>query len=692
MTKFYAALLTCTALVPVSILIPPSAAQAEENTVYSLGEVHVSATTEADAPGTDTLSQEEIRLLNRETLDQALNTMAGVSISQTGGQRNERTYYIRGMDRWRVPLYIDGIRVYLPADNRVDMARFTTADIAEIQVTKGYSSVINGPGAMGGSVNLVSRQVAKPLEGDLRTGVTFDGNGAFNGFTTDLFTGTRQDKWYVQGFGQWAEKTHTRLSDSYDGNSIENGGNRNQSDKQDYKINLKVGYVPDALDEYSLNFIRQEGEKSSPPNTTPGATNRYWQWPEWRKQSLYWISKTTADDGSYLKVRAFYDWMDNTLDFYDDASYTTQNNTSFGVWSQYRDNAFGTSIEGAKNLLGQRDTLRAALHLRRDIHREQNLYNQVSGGVTSRILEPQQKDVEDTYSAAVENTFRIQPQWDVTGGVGYDYRIMQHAEDWSTNNTGGTNVNGHLINYPLTNDHAINPQVATVYRYSDTGSVSASIEQRTRFPTLFERYSNRFGTVTGNPSLKAETARNAQIGAKDRVTGNTTVGGNVFYSYISDAITSVAATVNGVSTTQNQNVGHARHKGFELESQTQLRPDLSIGGNYTFLQADTTTKTARLTNIPRHKAIVYADWEAVSAVHVVPSVEVASERWLQNSYTNAYYRGGDMGVANLKLSYQPLSNLTMEVGANNIFDADYTTTDGYPEEGRNYFANVRVTF
>ena len=57
-----------------------------------------------------------------------------------------------------VPLYMDGVRIYLPADNRLDMNRFLTPDLAEIQVAKGYVSVLNGPGGEGGAINIVSAQ------------------------------------------------------------------------------------------------------------------------------------------------------------------------------------------------------------------------------------------------------------------------------------------------------------------------------------------------------------------------------------------------------------------------------------------------------------------------------------------------------------------------------------------------------
>lgn len=680
--------MACTALVPASAL-------AAEANVFTLGEVHVAAPAEADAPGEAVLTQDEMRLLDRDTLDEALNAMAGVAISQSGNQRNERNYFVRGNDRWRVPLYIDGIRVYLPADNRIDTARFTTADIAEIQVTKGYTSVINGPGAMGGSVNLVSRRVAKEVEGEVRSGVTFDGNGAFNGLSEDLFVGTMRDKWYVQGSGSWSQKDHYRLSDNFSETSVENGGNRDQSDTKDYKVNFKVGYVPRAGDEYSVNFIRQDGEKSAPANTNLGATaNRYWKWPEWRKQSLYWLSNTTFDGGTTVKVRAYYDWMENGIDFYDDATYTTRNNTNFGVNSKYRDRAFGGTVQTATPLLAGRDTIRTALHARRDIHRERNMYNERDGAVgtpLSRQYEPWQQFVEDTYSGALENTYKLTPQWDLTGAVSYDYRHLSQAEDWVLSGvSGGANNAGSWMKYELNDDQALNPQLSTVYRYSNTGSINAAIEQRTRFPTLFERYSTRFGGAASNPNLQAERANNAQIGVKQQVGQTTNLGASVFYSYIQDAITNFL--ISAPNTYQSRNIGSARHKGIELEASTLALPNLEIGGNYTLLQAEPADKSVRLTNIPRHKALIYADWEARTDFHVVPSVELSSERWMQDSVSNAYYRGGRAVVSNLKLAYKPLDSLTLEAGAKNIFDADYATTDGYPEEGRNYFANVRVTF
>ena len=58
---------------------------------------------------------------------------------------------VRGFDSRQVPLFIDGIPVYVPYDGYVDFNRFSTADLAAIQVAKGFSSMAYGPNTLGGN-------------------------------------------------------------------------------------------------------------------------------------------------------------------------------------------------------------------------------------------------------------------------------------------------------------------------------------------------------------------------------------------------------------------------------------------------------------------------------------------------------------------------------------------------------------
>ena len=108
-------------------------------------------------------------------------------------------FFIRGFDRFQSTLSVDGIRVYLPADNRLDIGFFPTATLSQIQVQKGYISVLSGPGAIGGALNLVTRKPTQPFEYDARAGVSLAGNGEYNGYNASLLVGGATDRFYWQG-------------------------------------------------------------------------------------------------------------------------------------------------------------------------------------------------------------------------------------------------------------------------------------------------------------------------------------------------------------------------------------------------------------------------------------------------------------------------------------------------------------
>lgn len=83
------------------------------------------------------------------------------------GPRNETGVFVRGFDLRQVPLFVDGIPVYVPYDGYADLRRFTTFDVSEIDVAKGFSSALYGPNTLGGAINVVSRRPERSFEGDV---------------------------------------------------------------------------------------------------------------------------------------------------------------------------------------------------------------------------------------------------------------------------------------------------------------------------------------------------------------------------------------------------------------------------------------------------------------------------------------------------------------------------------------------
>ncbi|WP_372399350.1 TonB-dependent receptor [Azospirillum sp. HJ39] len=650
--------------------------------VFTLGQINVAAEAGGQTVGGSSLSAEDMETFNKQTLDQAMDLVPGVASSSTGGSRNERLVYVRGFDRFQIPVMMDGVRVYLPADNRLDFGRFLTPDLSEIQVSKGYASVLDGPGAMGGAINLVTRKPTRELEGELRTGLSFDNASALGGYTTYGRVGTRQERFYLQASGTRTETTHSRLTDGFKAVAAENGGNRDQSQTADWQANLKAGFTPNDTDEYSLNFLKQSGKKGAPLNINDTVANqRYWSWPYWDLQSVYWLSNTRLGTASYAKTKLYYNTFRNGLYSFDNQAMSVQR-TSKSFRSYYDDKAYGGSVELGTDLIPM-NSLKGALHVRRDDHREwQRLYS------PTNFVEPKQRALEDTYSVALENSFHATGALDIVLGVSHDWRRLHKAQDWS-----GT-ATGSMINYRLADSDATNGQGAVIYRFSPTGEAHASISARSRFPSIFERFSTRFNGVTSNPDLKPERAVNYEVGASERF-GKTRIEAALFLSRLRDVIANSPITVNGQSTVQSRNLASGLYRGLETGIGTSLTPTLDVGGTYTLTVrslSDPNVPNMKAVGTPNHKLFLHADWRPTEQLSIVPSVEAASGRYSQSTSGTVFLGNGGYVLTNLQASYVLTANAALSAGVRNLFDATYSLADGFPEPGRTMFVNARYSF
>ena len=222
------------------------------NVITVIGEVDDADTTD------NTVTIEDVWTFNRNTLDEAIKLVPGVTSTLDGtGRRNERGIFVRGFGRWQCRSSIDGIRIYLPADNRLDFDRFLTQDLAEIEVQKGYVSVLDGPGGMGGAINLDHAQAHGALRRGVSVGVRGRGLGCLR-----YAHGTLQDNYYVQGSVSVLDRDYWEVSDDFVPTAIEDGGERDQSDNRDSRVNLKFGFTPNDTDEYSLSYTAQTGERA----------------------------------------------------------------------------------------------------------------------------------------------------------------------------------------------------------------------------------------------------------------------------------------------------------------------------------------------------------------------------------------------------------------------------------------------
>jgi iron complex outermembrane receptor protein len=628
---------------------------------FQLGTVEVVG--KAPASGGETIiDAAQLERFNADTVGQAVSRIPGLSLSHNS--RNEDMVYLRGFDVRQVPLFIDGIPTYVPYDGYVDFGRFTTFDLAEVRVAKGAASLLYGPNALGGAINLVTRKPVRALEGDVRIGVA---SGSLTKVAANV--GSNQGRWYVQLGASWLDADTFPLSGDLKPTTAEDGGDRNNAYRTDKRLSFKLGFTPGGNDEYAVGYVRQEGEKGNPPyaGAAPGGL-RYWRWPYWNVESTYALANVGIGSSHVIKARVYDDTYRNSINAYTDGSYATQlNNTSFPSW--YDDGSRGASLELTSYAVGGHE-IRVAWHYKEDRHKESN----------PNIPPKQFKDV--TTSLAAEDAIALAAGWRLRLGLGHDRRDTKEAFTYMLGDTSRNNALAELS-----------------HDFGNSIEGYASAARKSRFPTIKDRYSFRLGTALYNPALRPETADNFDIGLKARPWAGGHVEAAVFVSRIQDLMQSAVVSAPNmcasgptpnVTCNQLQNIGTARHSGIELAVEHRAA-SWSAGGGYTYLDRENRSNPAiPLTDTPRDRLFAHVGWKPAEAWEVQGTAEAESGRKV--GFGNGYRTLPGVVIVGAKGVWTPRHDVTVEAGVANLFDRNYELADGYPMPGRTWFANAKYAF
>ena len=630
---------------------------------FHLGRIEVTVTEEAVQTITAlTLDESVYRERNVRTLPAALNLIPGLHIQRIGA-RNERGVYVRGFDVRQVPFYIDGIPVYVPYDGYVDMDRFLIGDINEIQVAKGFTSPLYGPNAIGGAINLVSKAPTRPLQLDLGTG--YASGDQVHGFVN---AGSRWRRLWAQGSFAWLSSDTFPLSGKFRPVPLQPDRTRDNAYQTDYKARFRAAWTPNDGDQYTFTYAKQNGEKGNPPyaGTDPLVLPRFWQWPQWDKESFYFIANKKLGGNGYLRGRLYYDKFDNLLKSFDDARYATQSRRSSST-SPYDDDTYGAIVEAAGRKF-QRHLLKASFYYKDDTHREGNLG------------QPRRSFRDQSFSVGVEDTVQLTERLSMVFGLSGDHIRTLNAEDFQR---------GQVLPFPRDDLWAFNAQAGMFHAFTDSGKVHFTFARKTRLPTIKDRYSYRLGQAIPNPFLREERSNNMEAGYSKLIGRGTLVEAALFLSQISNITEQFYVRPN---LYQLRNLGEARHLGGEFGVRSSITPSFLFTSNYTYLSRKNTTNPGRLlVGTPRHKLYSSDTYSFGGRVRLMADLLYESSRFYQNA-AGTFGRAGAFASANLGGSLHLTKNVDLEAGLGNLLDRNYYLVEGYPESGRNAYVNLRFHF
>lgn len=663
-----------------AVLLIGTAAHADDATdTFDLGTVEViGVRAAAAAQTTDTLTASEMAAGHRDNLAEALDMVPGVA-SQNLGQRRERLLALRGFSSRQVPLFIDGVPVYVPYDGNVDLARFGVDYVSQIVVSKGLASLLYGPNILGGAINVVSRRPTQPLEASAR--IAWEGDSDL-GTVEQRIAGTlgaRRGAWYATLSASYADSPGYRLSSDFTPVAAEDGGRRENADSRDSVISAKLGFAPSDAHEIALSYYRQHGAKQDPPYagsylrtaTRPdGMTPRYWRWPWWNKDSIYLVARDALGEHATLRWRVFHDSFRNSLESYDDATYTTQNRPFAFHGSQYDDYTWGGSADldwrwGASN------ATRIAGHYRQDVHREMQV---------TPALPWQRLDIA-TWNVALEHEWRPLAALTVTPSYSHMIQPAKTVQVYTSSAHSFSPVHTDRSN-------ADNAQLVVDYALDDSNSFLAGVSRKTRFPTIKERFSGGMGTAVPNPGLKAETAEHVELGYRYHAAA-LDLKLALFQSRLHDAIQSVAMPATACNTppcTQLQNVARQRNRGLEASFSYAPLPTLQIDGQVNVVDVtNLSAPSIRPTGIPEVKTQLAAAWRFLPRWQLRVDGRNESKRYSNSAGTRV---AGAFTLVNTFVRVTPLEHLGLDIGVRNLTDRLYAYDEGYYEPGRSWLAQL----
>jgi outer membrane receptor protein involved in Fe transport len=530
-------LLVSSHFLPCNLIAQEKTQKKREKQKQITEEIVVEAERPQDVPlsTTSMILKDKIQAMQPRNLADVLSYSSGTLVST--GAKNEFRLKIRGFEGQRIALLYDGIPIYEPYFNSFDLKTITTEEIENIKVVKGASSVLYGPNAMGGIVNIITR---RPFPPSFSLATSYDSQKAFNLASTGSL---RWDKVFFSGFFSFDK------SSGFKWNRDGSYTLRENSDYSRANFTGKVYFYPNEKAEILFEAAYYTSEFGI-PDATEYFRSRFWRFKDWDRWQFNLGGTFSISRNGNLKVRSYYVRHFNVLDAYTGPVYNDLQ------WeSTYKNDSYGAFILGTLPYALQNEW-KFSLNFRDDRVRTQD-----------DVGEAWEEFQHQTVSLGLENHFRLNPKWRLIAGASLDYLRKLTGE----------------------NKTSLNPIAGLNFNPSDSMDIRISVSQKSRFPSMRSLYSSS----GGNPDLKHERGTSFELGfLYER---EFLFSGAVFYNKIKDLIQSVRQ-LDG--SRMNLNIGQAHIAGFEMELSKSFGSfDLSV--NYTFLDGVNEDEDRPLDLVPK---------------------------------------------------------------------------------------------
>ncbi|MBO2550182.1 TonB-dependent receptor plug domain-containing protein [Shewanella algae] len=655
------------------------------------------------------ISEDEIKALGAQSLDEVLKNVPGVYV-RYGGEGTPRVD-IRGFKTRHVTLLVNGVPANSADDGQFDPSVIPTSQISRVEVSVGPTSVLYGPGGAGGVINIITKRgdSAPAVSGNLE----LSKDDTFKG---DISAAGSGDNWqglisagyqHTDGFPMSSDYQVTEYQDKYQ---------RNNADKELTNLYAQGSYWLSDNTQLIANMALRSGEWGKPPRDGSGSGRvKFERVDDYDSQTFQLGLAHKFNDTFTFRGFGYHNQSDTYETVYGDNSYAELTQAQDGRSKVQGANLqlitdFDTAGILTTSVIAEKQSWEAVAE---SLGSSKSGSSKVaaakgsgggtgsgggngsgggtgsdggngsgggtgsgggngsgggtgsgggngSGGGSGESFD----DSAWVYTAAAEYQFQSEGDWGFT--LGGAYHDMDKTEG---------------------NENDYSALASGFWQAADDTRLSLSVARKVRFPSMRNLYS----LSSGNQELETEISKHVELGLEQGLGMNTELQ---LYLYHTDADDYIAKDASGMY----QNMGNYRFQGLDTVLSNNSIENLDLSLSYSYLHAedrDSSTGFDGLDYRPKHQLRFQLGYKLPTETRIHLNVE----RIMDQNYYEQEKIGGqkvwqeksldDYTLVDINL-VQPLlkDKLELYLRATNLLDENYYQSDSLPQAGRQVFVGI----